>query len=317
VTPPRTVFVYEHCTATGLGRDPRDPAHSFWREGAAMRAAVATLDAAGDDFIAAFRRHAGRADAALVIAPEFDDILVSLLRVAQEIGVPVLGPTVAGAELAADKLATAAAWHTAGVPTPPCSAVPTAYPAVVKHRKGAGSLAARRLNGPADWDAIVRTGELDGIPLADLLTQPLIAGTPASVAFLAGPAGVLPLTPASQMLSADGRFTYLGGELPLPTALAARATALGRRALAALPGLAGYVGIDLILGTSPDGRDDTAIEANPRLTTSYVGLRALAAENPMARLLALFAGADNATWPVKWKQGRVRFGADGSVNALT
>ena len=35
----RTVFVYEYCTALGVGREPSDPLHSLWREGNAMRAA--------------------------------------------------------------------------------------------------------------------------------------------------------------------------------------------------------------------------------------------------------------------------------------
>ena len=35
-----TIFVYEYCTAQGLGRHPSDPAHSLWREGRAMRDAV-------------------------------------------------------------------------------------------------------------------------------------------------------------------------------------------------------------------------------------------------------------------------------------
>jgi predicted ATP-grasp superfamily ATP-dependent carboligase len=37
-----------------------------------------------------------------------------------------------------------------------------------------------------------------------------------------------------------------------------------------IPGLAGYVGIDLLL---PDGGDPLIVEINPRLTTSYVGYR--------------------------------------------
>ena len=43
-----------------------------------------------------------------------------------------------------------------------------------------------------------------------------------------------------------------------------------------MPGLLGYVGVDLVLGDAADGSRDYAIEINPRLTTSYVGLRALA-----------------------------------------
>ena len=51
-----------------------------------------------------------------------------------------------------------------------------------------------------------------------------------------------------------------------------------------MPGLSGYVGVDVVLGN--DGRD-WAIEINPRLTTSYVGLRALAGFNLAEAMLAV------------------------------
>jgi predicted ATP-grasp superfamily ATP-dependent carboligase len=51
------------------------------------------------------------------------------------------------------------------------------------------------------------------------------------------------------------------------------------RAVAVLPPAIGYVGIDLILGRDPGGAEDAVIEVNPRLTTSYVGLRAAAKSN--------------------------------------
>jgi hypothetical protein len=47
--------------------------------------------------------------------------------------------------------------------------------------------------------------------------------------------------------------------------------ALAQSALALLPGLQGYVGVDLVLS----GSDAWLIEINPRLTTSYIGLRQL------------------------------------------
>jgi hypothetical protein len=126
------------------------------------------------------------------------------------------------------------------------------------------------------------------------------------VAFLAGPAGAWPLEPCAQRLSADGRFTYLGGRLPLAPSLAARAAALGRRALAALPPAFGYVGLDLVLGDHPGGRDDVVIEVNPRLTTSYVGLRAAADANLAEALLAAAAGERPA---LRFSARAIRFDA--------
>ncbi len=79
------------------------------------------------------------------------------------------------------------------------------------------------------------------------------------------------LQPTFQLLSDDGRFKYEGGELPIPPTLAERAVKLASRAVECVPGLLGYVGVDLVLGEAEDGSRDYAIEINRALTTSYIG----------------------------------------------
>lgn len=64
-----------------------------------------------------------------------------------------------------------------------------------------------------------------------------------------------------------------------------RATELACHALQALPPALGYVGVDLVLGKAGDGSEDVVIEVNPRLTTSYVGLRAIAQDNLAVAML--------------------------------
>jgi hypothetical protein len=71
--------------------------------------------------------------------------------------------------------------------------------------------------------------------------------------------------------------------------------------------LTGYVGVDVILGVE----SDQVIEINPRLTTSYVGLRALAADNLMDLLLRLVRG-ETAPGP-RWRAGDVSWSADGGA----
>src|SRR5262249_27211100 len=111
---------------------------------------------------------------------------------------------------------------------------------------------------------------------ADHIVQPFVPGVAASVAFLFGPGRCLALPPAAQRLSEDDCFRYLGGSVPLPPPLAERARRLAWTAVETLPDLRGYVGVDVVLGDATDGSADWIIEINPRLTTSYVGLRALA-----------------------------------------
>ncbi len=78
---------------------------------------------------------------------------------------------------------------------------------------------------------------------------------------------------------------YRGGTIPLAADLQPRAASLASRSLRAMPPSRGFVGIDMVLGENPSGEDDVVIEINPRITTSYVGLRAAMGVNLAAALL--------------------------------
>ena len=119
--------------------------------------------------------------------------------------------------------------------------------------------------------------------------------------------------PATQRLTDDGTFSYLGGRLPAPDELHPRIVRLAERALAAveLPGLQGYVGVDLIMGSAADGGEDRAIEINPRLTTSYLGLRRMTKQNLLGLWLRIVAGERPA--PPVWSERAIEFDADGSA----
>jgi tyramine---L-glutamate ligase len=147
-----------------------------------------------------------------------------------------------------------------------------------------------------------------------MILQEFVPGRAASVAFLCGPAGNVPLAPVYQLLSEDGRFKYLGGELPIPGEMADRAVKLAQRAVDCVPGLLGYVGVDLVLGDAADGSRDYAIEINPRLTTSYVGLRALADFNIAVAMLRAANGP--RLEPPRWRRGQIRFGPEGAVEQV-
>ena len=140
-----------------------------------------------------------------------------------------------------------------------------------------------------------------------MIVQPFIPGLPASVSWLIGPKQRTPLLPATQRLSSDGRFRYLGGRIPLQPDLARRAINLTLRAIQVVPGLMGYVGVDIVLGDS--AKDDQVIEINPRLTTSYLGLRRLARENLAETMLNLVRGT--RIEPLSWKRRTIDFDCEG------
>jgi predicted ATP-grasp superfamily ATP-dependent carboligase len=268
----------------------------------------------------AVRDLARSADYALVIAPEFDAILATRCRWIEAAGCRLLGPSLAAVTLTADKLALARHLRQARLPTPVCrlwtpGATPPGgvYPAVWKPRHGAGSQATFLVSGPEELATCATRARSEGWE-GEALVQPFVPGRPVSVAFLTGPGRAIALPPAAQQLSTDGRFHYLGGTVPLPPDLAERATRLGRRAVDAVPGLCGYVGVDLVLGAAADGSQDWVIEINPRVTTSYVGLRALARTNLAEALLHTATGRDGAA--PAWRSGTVRFRADGAITSL-
>ena len=282
------IFVYEHISAQGLGREPDSPGHSLFVEGRAMFGAtcedfaaitgVEVLVGSSDDF----GKLAAESDWSFVIAPETDGVLLRLANEVERVGGRWLGPSPDAIALASDKFAMYRHWKQRGVRTPETVLVPElppSWPCVVKRRDGAGSEGMRLVRTEAEyWD-------LSG----SMIAQPFCPGIPVSIAFLIGPHDTIALPPCFQLISTDGQFRYGGGLLPIAPELAARAERLGRVALVGVPELLGYIGVDLILGDTADAREDFAVEINPRLTTSYVGLRAWFDGNLMELLLDLMS----------------------------
>jgi predicted ATP-grasp superfamily ATP-dependent carboligase len=300
------IFIYELVSAGGLGdAAPR----SLRREGWAMLTAVAadfqrvpdvqvvTLldgncpEALGDhchrcrpdDEPAAFRAVARTADHALIIAPDTADLLATRSQWARDAGAQLLGCQPGDVRRVADKLRLAETLRAHGVPTISSWLLDEAprdlpFPRVLKPRVGAGAQATWLVRESERWSAAVRAAHAE-LPGSDFIVQPYHPGTPASIALLCGKDRTL-LTPgAFQRLRTDDRLTYEGGSAPLPPPLRQRAQRLARAARAAAAPLHGYIGIDVILGHAEDGADDVVVEINPRLTTSYIGLRRLTGDN--------------------------------------
>jgi predicted ATP-grasp superfamily ATP-dependent carboligase len=317
------IFVYEYITGGGLWRETpgATPEGSLLREGKAMVRAVAAdfsslaevevvalrdrrlagfeiqgcrmLDIAGrEEERGVLRELSASCDHTLIIAPEIDDALLTRCREVEAAGGRLLGPSVEFVEVASDKHATAERLRAAGVPTTtgiwlrPGDAIPPDFPlpAVSKPCRGAGSLGVRQIETQRELAAVGRD-----INQASRLEQ-FVPGLPASVAVLSGPGGIATLPACRQRLSDDGRFHYLGGELPLVPVLDRRARLLAESAVRALGRPRGYVGVDLVLGAAEDGSRDAVIEVNPRLTASYVGLRRASPKNLARAMLDVAAG---------------------------
>jgi tyramine---L-glutamate ligase len=330
------VFVYEFVTGGGwYSCADKPPPDSLVSEGRAMRDALAADFAAvegtdvdvlhdarygeiqlpgvtvhsvdnADAESHAIERLAAEADWTVLIAPEFEGHLLARTLAVERAGGRLLGPSSRVVALCADKHATAGHLAAHGIRVPrgialePGAALPAdfAYPAVLKPRDGAGSLG-------IEWIAKLPAGRTVGNDAARL--EAFCPGMAVSVACLCGPGEVLPLEPCGQRLAED--FRYLGGWLPLESCLADRARRLAARAVGSLPRGVGYLGVDLVLGDDPSGEGDVAIEINPRLTTSYVGLRALSGVNLAATTIAVAQGREVR---LCWELGGIHFNSSGS-----
>jgi predicted ATP-grasp superfamily ATP-dependent carboligase len=336
------VFVYEYTCSSGFLA--RAPSRSLQAEGWAMLSAllgdlrrvpgIETLTllhehcafpggggvyrrVRTEEEATVFRDLARWADYTLIIAPEFDDLLATRSRWVEEVGGRLLGSSPAAVDLTGDKLALSRHLRTHGIPTPEsfeCTLnerPPISFlPLVWKPRQGAGSQATFLVQCPDHLQTCRDQAQAEGWE-GEALVQPFVAGRAASVAFLIGPRSQVALLPVEQHLSEDGRFHYQGGTGPLPADLCERCVRLAQRAIDAVPGLRGYVGVDVVLGDAVDGSRDWVIEINPRLTTSYVGLRALAQTNLAEVLLQVVLGHDVPT--LAWRSGIAHFRADGRV----
>jgi len=258
------------------------------------------LDCQPADEKDAFRALAAVADWSLVIAPEFDGILAERSRWVEEAGGRLLGSSPQAIDAAADKLLLSRLWSSRGIPTP----LEGTYPVVCKPRFGAGSQATFLIH---DEEELARARLQAGVEgwSGELMLQRYVPGLAASVAFLSGGGKRQSLPAVEQRLSGDGRFRYRGGRLPLPDHLDRRARRLAEGAVECVEGLHGWFGVDLVLGDAEDGSGDAAIEINPRLTTSYLGLRRLARFNLAEMLLAMIAGSAIPPW--EWETDTIVF----------
>jgi predicted ATP-grasp superfamily ATP-dependent carboligase len=335
------VFVYEFLSGGGcwsLGEEP--PSGSLLAEGQAMRDALASdfaalPDVAGihllhdvrlplpeiskqqvhavhsaSDEQRLFRELAELADATIIIAPESSGLLLQRVLLAGQVQARLISPGWELVRLATDKTQAADYFTRKGIPVPngiyfqnklPPSA-DLIFPAVLKPNDGAGSAQVQRINNPAELSLV-------DLRLADSWRlEQFQPGIPASVSLLAGPNDIVPLQPCAQHLSIDGRFTYLGGSTPLPPHLARRAKQLALNTASVLAQPRGYLGIDMVLGSAENGADDFVIEINPRLTTSYIGLRRACEQNLAEALWKCVRGEPVC---LTYRDERIEFTASG------
>jgi len=235
-----------------------------------------------------FARCIDASDAAWIIAPETGGVLARLSAQVLARNGFLLGSRPDTIRLCTSKARTAEWLARHGIPVAPVFRPdgPTAsFPgaAVLKPDDGAGCMDTRVHR---DRDAALAAWEAAGRP-ANVVLQPFVAGEAASLSLLArgGEAAILSVN-RQCVVRCGELLKFLGCSVNGLASWQGALAPLARRIAEALPGLWGYAGVDFIL--TADG--PVVLEVNPRLTTSYAGLRQAIAQNAAALVLALLDG---------------------------
>jgi tyramine---L-glutamate ligase len=240
-----------------------------------------------------------RCDAVLLIAPETDGILSRLAEQAETEGIPLLGCSAAAVATAGNKAVCSRLFDLANLPAPKARtatfsaaarvAAQVGCPLIIKPLDGVGCEGVCRLDSLSDLPeilAVIRQSTTQ----EQILLQSLVNGTHASVSLLVAEGGCRPLSLNLQLIEAGAPFQYLGSRVPFLHPLSDQAIELASSAVGLIPGLKGYVGVDLVLAEN----HVELIEINPRITTSYIGLRQVATRN-LAR--AIWDACTNGVLP--------------------
>lgn len=305
------IFVYEFVTGGGLAGQPLP---SFWPEGELIWQAlindlislegvevltlrddrlalpdwpdlpnlVVTVTNA-ERFANDFRHCLTMADAVWPVAPEEEGILECLNRDILCAGKRLLGclPTAIG--VTASKASTARHLAVAGINVVPTYSAPFLMieegSVVAKPDDGAGcqeTLFFTNLDEAKSW---AMQQESKGF-----IFQPYVGGQVLSLSLLCCEGRAQLLTVNCQHIDLqDDQFRFDGVTVNALADENGVYASLAAQVAASLPGLWGYVGIDLI--ETPSG--PCVLEVNPRLTLSYAGLRAALDCNPAERVLLL------------------------------
>lgn len=286
---------------------------------------------ANESFLEAWKVLANDVDYVLVIAPEIDNQLVQIINALRACGARMLNADSVFLEAASDKWKTSLAFQRANVRHPRTQRLTdfisqtegmplsegrwtgtNAHPDesrsslsiaphrwTIKPRDGAGCHEVMRFESLDEVRDFIDENSRKGCDWDRYLIQPWIEGISASVAVLCGPRQLCVLPAMLQKIELDpkkssSKVLYTGGEGPFHGTAPEMLNDFASRVIRSLPGApVGWVGIDLIVDNSKSSEESmVAIEINPRLTTSYLGVREIISENPAKLLFQVASGLE-------------------------
>ena len=242
----------------------------------------------GQDVLAFLAGQARDFDAAWVVAPESGGLLAACEAAVRQAAGPRawLGSRAGALAVSSWRSRTLAALAGQGVATPfDATWAAQARRWVVKPDDGAGAVATQVLADRAAAEALAQRRRAAGEAVT---LQPWVEGEALSLSLLCGQrAGLLSLNRQQIAVDAGGDVRFEGVERLCTDGSDPRwprLQALADATLRALPGLRGFVGIDLVWHPQAG---PVAIEVNARVSCAYVGLSQRLGRNLAGEVLAL------------------------------
>jgi predicted ATP-grasp superfamily ATP-dependent carboligase len=235
---------------------------------------------------AAIRKVSALADAAYVIAPETDQMLQSLVESVEQTGAASLNCPASAIGKVVDKAFLHESLTKLGLPAPETVTFSVAGGVEEIKRAIHGRLRFPLIFKPSNdvsccgLSVVTLENQVAGAvgkikresSSKRFLVQELIKGAAASVSLISTGNDALSISLNRQDVTIgapDKISSYNGGLVPFDHPLRHSAFAVAEKIVKSFRDLKGYVGVDLVLTEE----EAVAIEVNPRLTTSYVGLR--------------------------------------------
>jgi predicted ATP-grasp superfamily ATP-dependent carboligase len=239
------------------------------------------VETPSDDVWPVWQRCIAEADAVWPIAPESGGILKKLSMMAQS--KRLLGCQPGSIDIAASKRTTTLHLARHGISVVPTFLLSEFNPQLGRHvakpDDGAGCEDTRIFDDCEEMLTWLKGGRR-----VSHVIQPWLEGEAASLSMICAHGKAQLLSCNRQLIEVvEGSIHYRGSLLNGMKSSWDAFDAIAHQVALALPGLAGYVGVDMIV----NGKNITVLEINPRLTTSYVGLHRAIGCNPAGLVLDL------------------------------
>ncbi len=228
----------------------------------------------------------GSVDAVYVIAPETDDVLRSHVELIEQMDAASLNCSASAIKKVVDKASLYTHLRHLGASTPMTHTFSIFdnlieikktirdifnFPLIFKPSSGvscSGLSVVKNENQVVDAVKKIKKESSSN----HFLVQELIDGAAASVSLFVANCKAMPVSLNRQYVATRtprACSNYTGGSVPFDNALQTEAFEVSKNIIESFPDLRGYVGVDFVLTED----EAVALEINPRLTTSYIGLR--------------------------------------------